>query len=118
VTGDPVQLQQVFMNLMLNGIDAMKTLDRTRVLTIASKQAGDAEVLVSISDTGAGVPIERVDQIFEAFFTTKPSGIGMGLPISRSIIESHGGRIWVEAGSGAGACFHFVLPAVAGVTSQ
>jgi signal transduction histidine kinase len=72
------------------------------------------EVLISISDTGPGVPAERVGQIFEAFFTTKASGIGMGLPISRSIIESHGGRLWVEAATGGGAAFHFLLPAVAG----
>jgi C4-dicarboxylate-specific signal transduction histidine kinase len=117
VTADPVQLQQVFMNLMLNGIDAMKSLDRPRILTIASEQTAPAEVLIRISDTGVGVPLERVDKIFEAFFTTKPSGIGMGLPISRSIIESHGGRLWVEAARGAGTCFHFLLPAATEVTA-
>jgi C4-dicarboxylate-specific signal transduction histidine kinase len=110
VTADPVQLRQVLMNLMLNGIDAMKHLDRSGVLTIASAQAAPAELLISITDTGIGVPKERATQIFDAFFTTKPHGIGMGLPISRSIIESHGGRLWVDCGSAVGASFYFVLP--------
>jgi PAS domain S-box-containing protein len=108
VLADRVQLQQVFMNLMLNGIDAMKDLGAAGELTIRSRaEAGD--LLISVSDTGAGLP-PQVEQIFSAFFTTKPGGIGMGLTISRSIIESHGGRLWATANSGRGASFHFTLP--------
>ena len=108
---DRVQLQQVFMNLMLNGIEAMKNLDRGGELTIASQQTEPEHLLISVSDTGNGVPKERANQIFDAFFTTKADGIGMGLPISRSIIESHGGRLWVDCDAAVGASFHFVLPA-------
>jgi C4-dicarboxylate-specific signal transduction histidine kinase len=115
VQADPVQLQQVFMNLMLNGIDAMKGVTGAGELTITSEQAGLDQVLISVSDTGVGVPEKRADEIFAAFFTTKPHGIGMGLPISRSIIESHGGRLWAAANSGPGASFQFVLPAVMGM---
>jgi C4-dicarboxylate-specific signal transduction histidine kinase len=111
VLADAVQLQQVFMNLMLNGIDAMKGVTGAGELTITSQQVNQDQLLISISDTGVGVPEERVDEIFDAFFTTKPHGIGMGLPISRSIIESHGGRLWAAANSGPGASFQFVLPA-------
>jgi C4-dicarboxylate-specific signal transduction histidine kinase len=111
VTADPVQLQQVLMNLMLNGIEAMKSLDRGGELTIASQQTEHEQLLISVSDTGNGVPKERANQIFDAFFTTKADGIGMGLPISRSIIESHGGRLWVDCDAAVGASFHFVLPA-------
>jgi signal transduction histidine kinase len=111
VMADPVQLQQVFMNLMLNGIDAMKGMNGAGELTITSQHASHDQLLISISDTGVGVPKERADEIFDAFFTTKPHGIGMGLPISRSIIESHGGRLWAAANLGPGASFRFVLPA-------
>jgi PAS domain S-box-containing protein len=112
VMADRVQLQQVFMNLMLNGIDAMKGTTDGRELTIKS-EAGDAQVLISVSDTGAGLPPEQAEQIFRAFFTTKDHGTGMGLPISRSIIESHGGRLWAAGNSGHGATFQFTLPATA-----
>ena len=108
VMADRVQLQQVFMNLMLNGIDAMKDMSPAGELTIWSR-AEDGQLLISVSDTGVGLP-PQVDQIFSAFFTTKPGGIGMGLAISRSIIESHGGRLWATANSGRGATFHFTLP--------
>jgi signal transduction histidine kinase len=109
VMADRVQLQQVFMNLMLNGIDAMKATTDGGELTIKS-EAGDGQLLISVSDTGVGLPPEQADQIFRAFFTTKNNGTGMGLPISRSIIESHGGHLWVAGDSGCGATFQFTLP--------
>jgi PAS domain S-box-containing protein len=109
VMADRVQLQQVFMNLMLNGIDAMKETTGGVELTIKS-EADDGQLLISVSDTGAGLPPEQMDLIFRAFFTTKDNGTGMGLPISRSIIESHGGRLWAADTSGRGATFQFTLP--------
>jgi len=109
VMGDRVQLQQVFMNLMLNGIDAMKEASGGSELTIKS-EVEDGQVLISVSDTGKGLSPEQADQIFRAFFTTKDNGTGMGLPISRSIIESHGGRLWATGASGRGATFQFTLP--------
>jgi PAS domain S-box-containing protein len=107
---DRVQLQQVLMNLMLNGIEAMKDVSPAGVLTIKSEREEDGRLLISVSDTGVGLPPDRADQIFNAFFTTKSQGTGMGLTISRSIIESHGGRLWVTADSGQGATFRFTLP--------
>jgi len=104
---DRVQLQQVFMNLMLNGIEAMK--DSGGELRVLS-QLQDSQLLFSVSDTGVGLPMEKMDQIFSAFFTTKPQGSGMGLAISRSIVESHGGLLWASANSRGGATFHFTLP--------
>jgi PAS domain S-box-containing protein len=109
VMADRVQLQQVFMNLMLNGIDAMKKTSGGGELIIKS-EAGDGQLLILVSDTGVGLPPEQADQIFRAFFTTKDNGTGMGLPISRSIIESHGGRLWATGASGRGATFQFTLP--------
>jgi PAS domain S-box-containing protein len=110
VMADRVQLQQVFMNLMLNGIDAMKETTGGGELAIKS-EADDGQLLISVSDTGVGLPPQQADQIFKAFFTTKDKGTGMGLPISRSIIESHGGRLWAAGASGRGATFQFTLPA-------
>jgi PAS domain S-box-containing protein len=110
VMADRVQLQQVFMNLMLNGIDAMKGTIGGGELTIKS-EASDGQLLISVSDTGVGLPPEQEDQIFRAFFTTKDNGTGMGLPISRSIIESHGGRLWATSASRRGSTFQFTLPA-------
>jgi PAS domain S-box-containing protein len=107
---DRVQLQQVFMNLMLNGIDAMKETTGGGELTIKS-EADDGQLLISVSDTGAGLPPEQAEQIFNTFYTTKDKGTGMGLPISRSIIESHGGRLWATPAPGSGATFQFTLPA-------
>jgi PAS domain S-box-containing protein len=104
---DPVQLQQVFMNLMLNGLEAMG--DSGGELRVKSERQ-DGQLQFSVSDTGGGLPAEKMDQIFSAFFTTKPQGSGMGLAISRSIVESHGGRLWASANSGGGATFHFTLP--------
>jgi PAS domain S-box-containing protein len=110
VMADRVQLQQVFMNLMLNGIDAMKQTTGGGKLTIRS-EPDDGQLLISVSDTGVGLPPEQSDQIFRAFFTTKDNGTGMGLPITRSIIESHGGRLWATNTFGRGATFQFTLPA-------
>ena len=104
---DRVQLQQVFMNLMLNAIEAMK--DSGGELTVKS-ELQDGQIQFSVSDAGVGLPMEKMDQIFSAFFTTKPQGSGMGLAISRSIVESHGGRLWATATDGRGATFHFTLP--------
>jgi PAS domain S-box-containing protein len=107
ITVDRVQLQQVFMNLVLNAIEAMK--DSGGELTVKSQLQG-GQLQFSVSDTGVGLPMEKMDQIFSAFFTTKPQGSGMGLAISRSIVESHGGQLWASANSGGGATFHFTLP--------
>jgi C4-dicarboxylate-specific signal transduction histidine kinase len=109
VMADRIQLQQVFMNLMLNGIDAMKDLGTARELTIRSQRNKDGQLIISVSDTGIGLPQQQPEQIFGAFFTTKAQGTGMGLPISRSIIESHGGRLWATSNSERGASFHFTL---------
>jgi C4-dicarboxylate-specific signal transduction histidine kinase len=109
IMGDRVQLQQVLMNLMLNGIEAMKEVDGKRELVIKSRGAENEEVMVSVSDTGMGLPVEQADQIFKAFFTTKAQGTGMGLSISRSIVESHGGRLWAAGNTPCGASFYFTL---------
>jgi signal transduction histidine kinase len=110
VMGDRVQLQQVLMNLMINSIDAMKDVDGTRELAINSQRAKNEEVVVSVSDTGVGLPPQHAEQIFNAFFTTKPHGTGMGLRICRSIVESHGGRLWAADNPPRGASFYFALP--------
>src|SRR5579864_6674463 len=110
IMGDRVQLQQVIMNLIMNSIDAMKDVDGTRELTIKSQRAENEQLLVSVSDTGVGLPPQQADQIFNAFFTTKPHGTGMGLRISRSIVESHGGRLWAADTCPRGASFCFTLP--------
>ena len=109
ISADRVQLQQVFMNLMLNAIDAMKEKSDAGELTIKSHHNPGDQLLISVSDTGAGLPPD-LNKIFDAFFTTKPQGTGMGLSISRSIIESHGGRLWATANSERGATFQFTLP--------
>src|ERR1700681_3388475 len=109
VMADRVELQQVFMNLMLNGIDAMKEASGGSRLTIKS-EVEDGQVRISVSDSGVGLSPEQADQIFRPFFTTKDNGTGMGLPISRSIIESHGGRLWAAGAPGRGATFQFTLP--------
>ena len=114
VMADRVQVQQVLMNLMINGIEAMKDEDGPRELAIRSQRAENEQLLVSVSDTGIGLPPQQANQIFNAFFTTKPHGTGMGLRISRSIVESHGGRLWAENNSPRGASFCFSLPTKAG----
>ena len=112
VMADRVQLQQVFMNVMLNAIDAMK--DTGGDLTVISQMSEDSEVLIAVRDAGVGLPAENPDQIFESFVTTKPHGTGMGLAITRSIVESHGGRLWAVANAGPGATFLFTLLGDAG----
>ena len=109
IVADRVQLQQVLMNLMLNGIEAMKDLMPAGKLTISSRRE-NGQLLISVRDTGLGLPPEQADQVFEAFFTTKPQGTGLGLSISRSIVESHGGRLWATGNTDRGATFKFTLP--------
>jgi PAS domain S-box-containing protein len=111
IVGDRVQLQQVVMNLIVNSIEAMKDVDGTRELAIKSQRVGNEQILVSVSDTGVGLPPQFAEQIFDPFFTTKPHGTGMGLRISRSIIESHGGRLWAVNSPARGATFYVSLPA-------
>jgi signal transduction histidine kinase len=110
-----VQLQQVVMNLMLNAIEAMK--DSGGELVVTSELTDSGQVLISLSDTGVGLPENMEDRIFEAFFSTKPQGTGMGLAISRSIVESHGGRLWATPNSGRGATFCFTLPSRSAVAA-
>jgi PAS domain S-box-containing protein len=107
-TADRVQLQQVLMNLMLNGIEAMK--EESGELSVTSERTEDGQLLVSVSDSGIGLPGEEPERVFEAFFTTKPQGTGMGLSISRRIVEAHGGRLWASPNTGRGATFQFTLP--------
>jgi PAS domain S-box-containing protein len=110
VVGDRVQLQQVAMNLLVNSIEAMKDVDGKREMAIQSQRAENQHILVTVSDTGIGFPPKLAEQIFDPFFTTKSHGTGMGLRISRSIIEAHGGRLWATANDGHGAQFAFSIP--------
>lgn len=113
VCGDRVQLQQVVMNLVLNAVDAMGAVEeRERMLLITTEQKEDGGVLVAIHDSGPGIDPEHLQQVFKPFYTTKDSGVGMGLAICRSIIDAHGGRLWAEANQPRGAVFQFTLPAV------
>jgi signal transduction histidine kinase len=98
------------MNLISNSIDAMNDVDATRELAIKSQRAENGQLMVSVSDTGVGLPSQQSNQIFNAFFTTKVHGTGMGLSISRSIIASHNGRLWAADNSPRGASFHLILP--------
>jgi signal transduction histidine kinase len=107
-TADRIQLQQVLMNLMLNGIEAMQNTGGE--LTVASKRSEDGQLLISVSDSGIGLSVDEAERVFEAFFTTKPQGTGMGLSISRRIIASHGGCMWASPNTGRGATFQFTLP--------
>jgi PAS domain S-box-containing protein len=111
ILGDRVQLQQVAMNLIVNSIEAMKDVDGIREMIIQSQRGENGQVVVSVSDTGVGLPPQLAEQIFDPFFTTKTHGTGMGLRISRSIIEAHGGRLWAVGSQGRGATFHLNLPA-------
>jgi C4-dicarboxylate-specific signal transduction histidine kinase len=113
VLADSVQVQQVLMNLIMNGIDAMKDVDQDRQLTIRSQPTENHLLMISVSDSGVGLPQQQAEKIFDPFFTTKPHGIGMGLRISRSIVESHGGRLWASDNSPRGAIFCFTLPSPA-----
>jgi signal transduction histidine kinase len=110
IVGDRVQLQQVVMNLIVNSIEAMKDINGTREVVIRSQRTENDQILVSISDTGSGIPPQVAQHIFDPFFTTKAHGTGMGLRICRSIIESHGGRLWADASPATGATFHLNLP--------
>jgi PAS domain S-box-containing protein len=113
VPGDRVQVQQVIINLVINGIEAMAPVaDRTRELVIRSRPHDGDQVLVAVEDAGIGIDVTNVDRLFDAFFTTKPAGMGMGLSISRSIIEGHGGRLWATPNPTHGTTFHFTLPAM------
>jgi signal transduction histidine kinase len=110
-----VQLQQVLLNLIMNGIEAMRPITtRPRHLRIASQREGFDRVLVVVRDSGVGLDPQHIDRIFQAFFTTKPDGIGMGLSISRSIVEAHGGRLWAIPNAGPGTTLQFTLLAVTG----
>ncbi|HXM35636.1 MAG TPA: sensor histidine kinase, partial [Pyrinomonadaceae bacterium] len=117
IPGDRVQLQQLIINLVMNGIEAMQSItDRPRELVIRSGQ-DETQVLVSVTDCGVGISAENADRLFNAFFTTKSSGMGMGLSICRSIVEAHGGRLWATANVPHGATFHFTLPVNADTAS-
>jgi signal transduction histidine kinase len=103
------------MNLMLNGMEAMQ--GQGGELTVASNRNGDGQLLISVSDLGSGLPVKESERIFEPFFTTKPQGTGMGLSISRRIVESHGGRLWASPNTGRGATFQFTVPCEAAASS-
>jgi C4-dicarboxylate-specific signal transduction histidine kinase len=118
VQADRVQLQQVMINLVMNGVEAMQSVtDRPRELLIRSLQNETQQVLVSVTDCGVGISAENADRLFNAFFTTKASGMGMGLSICRSIIEAHGGRLWATANVPHGATFQLTLPVSADTAS-
>ena len=111
VRADRVQLQQVLLNLVLNGIDAMKAVtDRPRVLRIRAQPHEAGHVLVAVQDAGAGIAPQDLERIFTPFYTTKPEGMGLGLAISRSIVEAHGGRLWATPNDGPGTTAQFTLP--------
>jgi len=110
IQGDRVQLQQVVLNLILNAVEAMSSVETgARELLISTEQE-NMGVLVAVRDCGPGIDPTHLERVFEAFYTTKPSGVGMGLSICRSIIDAHGGRLWAEANQPRGAVFQFVLP--------
>jgi signal transduction histidine kinase len=110
VLGDRVQLQQLILNLVMNGIEAMASMaDRPRELLVRSRQEEPDRVLVAVRDSGVGIDRQNLEKIFDPFYTTKSQGMGMGLAISRSIVEHHGGRLWAVANDGPGATFQFTL---------
>jgi C4-dicarboxylate-specific signal transduction histidine kinase len=111
VEGDRVQLQQVILNLILNALEAMGSVrEGPRELSVSTEQMDKNSVLVAVRDSGPGIDAKHLDRVFDAFYTTKQSGVGMGLSISRSIIDAHGGRLWTEANEPCGAVFQFTLP--------
>jgi PAS domain S-box-containing protein len=111
VRGDRVHIQQVLLNLLVNGMDALDKTDANRKhVTVTAFYGGARTVEIAVSDAGSGIPSDKFEHIFNPFFTTKPKGMGMGLPISRTIIEAHGGKLWVENNKLGGATFHFTLP--------
>ena len=112
VKGDRIQLQQVILNLIMNALEAMSAMgEGRRDVLVSSARDGSQAVLVAVRDSAKGLDPERLDQVFDAFYTTKPAGMGMGLAISRSIVEAHGGRLWATANAPRGAVFQFTLPA-------
>jgi signal transduction histidine kinase len=115
VQGDRVQLQQVVMNLILNAVEAMSSVEAgPRELLISTEQSQPGGVLVAVRDSGPGIDPDHLERVFEAFYTTKSSGVGMGLSICRSIIEAHGGRLWADVNTPRGAVFQFTLPSAEG----
>jgi signal transduction histidine kinase len=111
VLGDRIKLQQVILNLVMNGMEALSSVaDRSRELLIRSGTHEPQSIFVAVRDSGIGLDSQTLDRIFDAFFTTKPEGMGMGLSISRTIIEAHGGRLWATPHDGPGATFQFTLP--------
>jgi signal transduction histidine kinase len=119
VVGDRIQLQQVILNLILNGKDAMSSVQtRPRELLITSREGKAGELLVAVRDTGHGLETKDVERIFDPFFTTKPEGMGLGLSISRTIIEAHGGTLWATQNEDKGATIQFALPPSSGSESD
>jgi signal transduction histidine kinase len=120
VVGDRVQVQQVLINLLLNAMDAVANVSADRRAIDVSVECDDGHVAISVRDRGHGIAPEHLPRLFESFFSTKREGMGLGLSIARSLVESHGGRIWAENGPGPGAVFRIVLPAPgpAGLASQ
>jgi two-component system, LuxR family, sensor kinase FixL len=111
VCGDRVQLQQVLLNLILNGLDSLQGTSRDdRLVRLSARLDETQTVEITVSDSGQGIPTEKLQRVFDPFFTTKTKGMGMGLPISRNIIEAHSGRLWAENNRGGGAIFRFTLP--------
>jgi C4-dicarboxylate-specific signal transduction histidine kinase len=111
VLGDRVQLQQVVLNLVMNGLEAMSTVsERARELAVTTVNIDADQVQVTVEDSGIGLDPNRIERIFDPFYTTKPTGMGMGLSISRSILQQHGGQLWATPNDGPGASFHFTLP--------
>jgi len=111
--GDRIQLQQVIINLVINGFQAMSMVtDRRRILFVRTQQQGSDHALVAVQDAGVGIEPENLGRLFSAFYTTKPDGMGMGLSICRSIVESHGGSVWATPNAGAGMTFQFTIPRV------
>ncbi|MGH6609162.1 MAG: sensor histidine kinase, partial [Burkholderiaceae bacterium] len=114
VLGDRVQLQQVLLNLILNGMDSLDGMEGTdRRIRVTVRRAPSQAVEICVSDTGRGIPADQIERIFDAFFSTKPNGIGMGLSISRTIVEAHGGQLWAENGVDGGATLRFTVPIAA-----
>ncbi len=109
IYADRVQIEQVLVNLLRNGMDSMASVER-RELTVSSRLSAAGLIEVAVSDTGAGISASALPRLFDAFFTTKPTGLGVGLSISRGIVDAHGGRMWAENNEGAGATFRFTLP--------
>ena len=111
ITGDRVQLQQVILNLVMNAVEASaEARENSHELVVKSEKGGTDQVTVAVTDTGMGIDPDILDKLFHPFFTTKPNGMGMGLPISRSIIEAHGGRLWAIRNEGPGSTFKFSVP--------